>query len=93
MCHLLYLQVGIPREDIGVIAPYRGQVLLLQDRLGHSRGQGHGEGQGSHVEVNTVDQYQGRDKNVIIISFVMSSSDKAEQVEMGCCRFYIRSAA
>ena len=27
------------------------------------------------MEVNTVDQYQGRDKSVIIISFVRSSED------------------
>ncbi|WAR06933.1 DNA2-like protein, partial [Mya arenaria] len=57
-------QVGVEPGDIGVIAPYRSQVLLLQGRLG--------QGHGSEVEVNTVDQYQGRDKHVIIISFVMS---------------------
>ena len=56
------LQVNIDRADIGVITPYRQQVKLLREGL---RCGGH-----SDVEVNTVDQYQGRDKSVVIISFV-----------------------
>ena len=34
------------------------------------------------VEVNTVDQYQGRDKNVIIVSFVKSSVAKDGHVSI-----------
>ena len=45
-----------------MITPYRDQVKLLREGL---RCGGHYD-----VEVNTVDQYQGRDKSVIIISFV-----------------------
>ncbi|KAH3729877.1 hypothetical protein DPMN_055855, partial [Dreissena polymorpha] len=45
--------------------------------VGISGSQGHH--QGSSVEVNTVDQYQGRDKDIIIISFVMSSSCEKEK--------------
>ncbi|KAH3729904.1 hypothetical protein DPMN_055882 [Dreissena polymorpha] len=77
-------QVGISGSEIGVIAPYRGQVLHLREKLG----QGHH--QGSSVEVNTVDQYQGRDKDIIIISFVMSSSCEKEKVcgkKMRLCDF------
>lgn len=59
--------------DIGVIAPYRSQVLHIRDRLGQGQMM-------SEVEVNTVDQYQGRDKDVIIISFVMSSNEKTGKV-------------
>jgi len=55
-------QADVKRADIGVITPYRQQVKLLREGL---RCGGH-----SDVEVNTVDQYQGRDKAVIIISFV-----------------------
>lgn len=67
------LQVGVSAGDIGVIAPYRSQVLYLREYLdqGQSR---------SEVEVNTVDQYQGRDKNIIIISFVMSCKTGKSQV-------------
>jgi DNA replication ATP-dependent helicase Dna2 len=49
-------------ESIGVIAPYRGQVEVLKKFLGHV----------SSVEVNTVDQYQGRDKEIIIYSCTQS---------------------
>lgn len=66
-------EAGVGCSHIGVIAPYRSQVLHVRDRLG----QGHSL---SLVEVNTVDQYQGRDKDVIIISFVMSSNEKTGKV-------------
>lgn len=36
------------------------------------------EGQGSRVEVNTVDQYQGRDKTVIICTFVRCGKTDAK---------------
>ena len=56
------------QEDIGVIAPYRHQVRYIQDSLtDHS------------VEVNTVDQFQGRDKDVIIISFTRSFMEKSSE--------------
>ncbi|XP_041378709.1 DNA replication ATP-dependent helicase/nuclease DNA2-like [Gigantopelta aegis] len=60
------LMVGKDAESIGVIAPYRNQVKFLQQSLLHE--------DLPAVEVNTVDQYQGRDKDVIIISFVRSQS-------------------
>ncbi|TVU15982.1 hypothetical protein EJB05_39528, partial [Eragrostis curvula] len=52
---------GVPQEDIGIITPYNAQVNLIQqctDGL---------------VEVHTIDKYQGRDKECIIVSFVRSS--------------------
>lgn len=59
--HLLrrLLATGYDASRIGVIAPYRAQVELLR-KLGESSLSG--------VEFNTVDQYQGRDKNLIIYS-------------------------
>ncbi|XP_032526512.2 DNA replication ATP-dependent helicase/nuclease DNA2 [Danaus plexippus] len=50
-------QAGISASDIGVIAPYRDQVTLLKRVL-----------DGTQVEASTVDQFQGRDKSVIIYS-------------------------
>ncbi|CAG9559095.1 unnamed protein product [Danaus chrysippus] len=50
-------EVGISASDIGVIAPYRDQVALLKRVL-----------DGTQVEASTVDQFQGRDKSVIIYS-------------------------
>lgn len=54
--HLFYLQLGIDAQTIGVISPYRAQVHLLRKLLSND------------IEVNTVDQYQGRDKSIIIYS-------------------------
>lgn len=53
------LQGGLLAESIGVIAPYRAQVELLKNDMSSVH---------SDIEVNTVDQYQGRDKEVIIYS-------------------------
>ncbi|GFS22048.1 DNA replication ATP-dependent helicase/nuclease DNA2-like [Elysia marginata] len=55
-------------RSIGVISPYRSQVRLLQRLVAESRTV-------AEVEVNTVDQYQGRDKGVIIVSFVRSHTE------------------
>ncbi|XP_033220291.1 DNA replication ATP-dependent helicase/nuclease DNA2 [Belonocnema kinseyi] len=55
------LKIGLDKEDIGVIAPFRAQVSLLGNSLPQD------------VEVNTVDQYQGREKNIIVYSCTESS--------------------
>ncbi|KAK3084107.1 hypothetical protein FSP39_008260 [Pinctada imbricata] len=62
------VKCGIEQSDIGVIAPYRHQVALIKNDLRNFQ----------DVEVNTVDQYQGRDKDVIIISFTRSFSNSNE---------------
>ncbi|EDW02974.1 DNA replication ATP-dependent helicase/nuclease DNA2 [Drosophila grimshawi] len=71
--HLLHqlLAAGYDARRIGVIAPYRAQVELLR-QLGKDL---------NGVEFNTVDQYQGRDKNLIIYSCTKtgSSTDSAER--------------
>lgn len=60
-------------DDIGVITPYRAQVMLIRDRLASEEAEG-----GRRVEVNTVDQYQGRDKSVVVYSCVRSGSSQAD---------------
>jgi DNA replication ATP-dependent helicase Dna2 len=52
-----YLDAGVAREDIGVIAPYRAQVAEIAKRL-------------DGVTVDTVDRFQGSSKEVVVISFV-----------------------
>jgi predicted DNA helicase len=54
------LQLGVKKEWIGVISPYDDQVDQLRQMI-------------SGVEISTVDGYQGREKEVIIISFVRSN--------------------
>jgi len=53
-------QAGIDDECIGIISPYGEQVKKLQERL-------------MFVEVNTIDGFQGREKDIIIMSLVRSN--------------------
>eukprot|EP00045_Choanoeca_perplexa_P016079 m.212409 g.212409 ORF g.212409 m.212409 type:complete len:1320 (-) comp17161_c0_seq2:6-3965(-) len=63
----LLLAVGLDEADIGIICPYRAQLALINTLL---RDNGHAQ-----VEVNTVDRYQGRDKRIILVSFVRSNEN------------------
>ena len=57
---------GIPRPDIGVLAPFRNQVSLIRRALesaGHSA-------ETASAMVDTVDRFQGDERNVVIISLV-----------------------
>lgn len=53
------LASGVNGSMIGIIAPYVLQVELLKQLIGQMN---------ADIEVNTVDQYQGRDKEIIIYS-------------------------
>ncbi|XP_067015687.2 DNA replication ATP-dependent helicase/nuclease DNA2 [Anabrus simplex] len=61
----VFAQSGVEEERMGVIAPYRAQVTLLKKVAGD-------------VEVNTVDQYQGRDKDIIFFSCTKSWDVEAD---------------
>ena len=54
-----YLKSGLSPSDIGIISPYADQVGFIKNRI--------------DVEVKTVDGFQGREKDVIIISTVRSN--------------------
>ena len=58
------LKMGLDRKDVGVITPYANQVKLIKELLSEKE---------IKVEVNSVDGFQGREKEVIIISFVRSN--------------------
>ncbi len=55
-----YLNDGVGEEDIGIISPYADQVKLIQEN--------------TPIEVKTVDGFQGREKEIIIISTVRSNN-------------------
>uniref|UniRef100_A0A8C2Y373 DNA replication ATP-dependent helicase/nuclease n=1 Tax=Capra hircus TaxID=9925 RepID=A0A8C2Y373_CAPHI len=63
----VFIKAGCKPSDIGIIAPYRQQLKVINDLLAHSSV--------GMVEVNTVDRYQGRDKSIIVVSFVRSNED------------------
>lgn len=57
------LAAGILPEQIAVIAPYSAQVRFLRDRCSNTS-----------VEIDTVDGFQGREKEVVLISLVRSNT-------------------
>ncbi len=59
---------GVHEASIGVITPYLSQVKRIRKTL---------EKIAPHVEVKSVDGFQGREKEVILISFVRSNIAKA----------------
>ncbi|XP_067996252.1 DNA replication ATP-dependent helicase/nuclease DNA2 [Melanerpes formicivorus] len=64
----LFIKAGCKPSDIGIISPYRHQLKTITDLMAKLKESG--------VEVNTVDKYQGRDKSIIIVSFVRNSNDE-----------------
>ena len=62
---LSLLSVGVPASSIGVMTHYRSQLALLKDSL-----RMHPE-----VEMHTADRFQGRDKDVVVLSLVRSNSE------------------
>ncbi len=55
---------GIPMEEIGVITPYKKQKNFITKLL---------KKRGFNVECDTIYRFQGREKDVIIVSFCKSS--------------------
>ena len=57
------LCIGIAATDVGVITLYRSQLALIKQNLRHRTG----------VEMHTADRFQGRDKEVVVLSLVRSN--------------------
>ncbi|XP_055363244.1 DNA replication ATP-dependent helicase/nuclease DNA2 isoform X2 [Betta splendens] len=70
----LLIKAGCKPSEIGVIAPYRQQLKAVSALLQSSAFVG--------VEVNTVDRYQGRDKSLIVLSFVRSTAEEGSLGEL-----------
>jgi predicted DNA helicase len=60
----LLTALGVKKEEIGVITPYVEQRALISKKIKKKRG----------LEINTVDAFQGREKDVIIISITSTGS-------------------
>ncbi|MGL4423765.1 MAG: AAA domain-containing protein [Gemmataceae bacterium] len=57
-----WLAAGVPASAIAIITPYAAQARLLREKT-----------QGMGIEVDSVDGFQGREKEAIAISFVRSN--------------------
>ena len=63
----MMLKFGLDQQHLAVISPYWGQVGLVRGLLW--------EGAARHeVEVGTVDGFQGREKEAVVVSLVRSNS-------------------
>ncbi|KAL8672553.1 MAG: hypothetical protein Q9168_002989 [Polycauliona sp. 1 TL-2023] len=58
------LTAGVPATDIGVITLYRSQLALIKQNLRQYH---------PAVEMHTADKFQGRDKEVVILSLVRNN--------------------
>jgi len=59
-------RLGVKDNDIGVISPYSAQVFEIRKLLTEHKEKSHR----SYCEVSTVDGFQGREKDIVIISMV-----------------------
>jgi superfamily I DNA and/or RNA helicase len=58
------LDAGLAASEMAVITPYSAQVRLLRERLSQPE-----------IEIDSVDGFQGREKEAIIVSLVRSNPD------------------
>ncbi|MBK7456504.1 MAG: IGHMBP2 family helicase [Anaerolineales bacterium] len=58
------LECGLAAEQIAIISPYSAQVKLLREKLKHM-----------DIEIDSVDGFQGREKEAVIVSLVRSNRD------------------
>ena len=69
----LLVVLGQQEVSIGIISPYREQVLKIQEAIVHD----FDHFPDADIEVNTIDAFQGQERDVIYISLVRSN-DKGE---------------
>ncbi len=61
------LKAGVPPEEVAVISPYRAQAALIREQLADLE----------TLEVDTIDAFQGREKDVVLLSLVRSNVDQS----------------
>jgi len=70
----LFIKKGIKTADIGVVTPYVKQKILIEEFLRDIKIK--------DVEVNTVHKFQGREKDIIIMSFSRSKKYSFPQYKL-----------
>jgi ATP-dependent RNA/DNA helicase IGHMBP2 len=61
-----YLALGLKSRDIGIISPYAAQVRLIRNLC---------RSLGEDIEIESVDGFQGREKELMMISLVRSNTE------------------
>jgi ATP-dependent RNA/DNA helicase IGHMBP2 len=61
------LAAGVPATELAVISPYRAQAALIRERLADVE----------QLEVDTIDAFQGREKDAVLLSLVRSNADQS----------------
>ena len=69
ICEKLVITKTANAHDIAVITPYRQQVNLLRQELKKLL-------ELEHIDVDTIDGFQGREKRIVILSCVRGSSQQ-----------------
>ncbi|EEC48725.1 predicted protein [Phaeodactylum tricornutum CCAP 1055/1] len=62
-----FLSCGIEAQAVGVICPFRAQLRVMDECASLASWKSKG------LEMSTIDRYQGRDKPVVVVSFVRSN--------------------
>ncbi len=63
------LASGVPSHEVGIITPYKAQQALIRKRLLNNR-----RGNLQSLSVDTVDRFQGGEREVIILSLARSDA-------------------
>ncbi len=72
----ILLEAGVPESEIAIICPYSAQVRYLSRLVGSALVADRGQAQGQPVpdiEIDSVDGFQGREKEAVIVSLVRSN--------------------
>lgn len=67
-----FLKAGISPSAIGIISPYNAQVKLLNSMIFGEKDE---PGSLAGLEIDSVDAFQGREKEVVIVSLVRSNNE------------------
>eukprot|EP00035_Acanthoeca_spectabilis_P014300 m.271702 g.271702 ORF g.271702 m.271702 type:complete len:1117 (-) comp16102_c1_seq1:568-3918(-) len=74
------LGAGLTQDDIGIITPYNGQVDLLRSKLSDEF---------PAIEIRSIDGFQGREKEAILISLVRSNDRRTVGFLSECRRLNV----
>lgn len=66
-----YISKGLPPSEIGVIAPFRKLVTLIQNKINALDNDAF-----SDLKIDTVERFQGQEKSLIIFALGISSEEK-----------------